>query len=132
MRQIVGMLEIVNVAGTADFELLMQHSLRRRLWAGAVTISSLCVHNTLLLMALPDAPSPKAIWSDKETLELVNILYEKRAEGDGAGNFKPASYKAAADHIAPYLTQGPVKTGVMCKTKWTSVRESLFFLIIFN
>lgn len=78
-------------------------------------------------MALPEAPPPKAVWNDKETLELVNILYEKRSEGDGAGNFKPATYHAASDHIAPFLRQGPKKTHTMCKTKWTSVWISFLF-----
>jgi hypothetical protein len=44
--------------------------------------------------------------------------------GDGVGNFKQPTYNAATDHIAPHLSQGPVKTGTMpvCRTKWTMVR----------
>ena len=75
-------------------------------------------------MTLPEGHTPKAVWSDLETRELVTFLYEKQSEGDGAGNFKQGAYTAAADHIAQHLSQGPVKTGAMCKTKWTSVTST--------
>ena len=105
---------------------MLRHSQRHRFLAGATAISSLCAHHTLLLMALPEGPAPKAFWTDIETREFVDFLYEKRSEGDGAGNFKMPTYNTAADHIAPHLSQGPAKTGAMCRTKWTTVRLSIF------
>jgi hypothetical protein len=72
-------------------------------------------------MALQDS-SGKAIWTDIETAELVNFLYENRSEGEG-GNFKQATYNTAAQHISQHLSQGPAKTAQMCKTKWTGVSE---------
>jgi hypothetical protein len=77
-------------------------SLRQSFLAAAVTIASICAHNTILLMTLPEDQSQKAVWVDRETQELVGFLYERRSEGDGAGNFKPGTYNAAADHIAPH------------------------------
>lgn len=103
-------------------------SVRRRLWAGTVAISALCAQYTTVLMALPEAAAPRAFWNDVETTELVNYLHDKRSEGDSSGNFKPFTYNAAAKHIATHLSQGPAKTGAMCRTKWTGVCPMLFFL----
>jgi hypothetical protein len=98
-------------------------SAHQRAWAGAVTISALCAHYTTVLMTLPEGHA-KAFWNDIETQELINFLHEKRSESE-AGNFKITTYNAAANHIAHHLTQGPVKTGQMCKTKWNGVSDML-------
>lgn len=83
-------------------------------------------------MALqPEAPTKsQAIWNDEETTQLVAFLYDHRSEGEG-GNFKLPIYNAAALHIAGYLTAGSVKTGKMCKTKWSGVCY-LFDLIFYH
>lgn len=104
-------------------------SARQRAWAGAITVSSLCAHYTTVLMTLPEASAPKAFWNDNETRELINFLHEKRLESE-AGNFKTTTYNAAAKHIAEYHTQGPVKTGSMCKTKWNGVGFLSSFVLI--
>jgi len=92
--------------------------------AGVITIAALCAQYTTVLMALPEASSPKAFWNDIETRELINFLHEKRSEGE-AGNFKPTTYNAAAKYIVGHLSQGPTKTGAMCKMRWNGVRDCL-------
>lgn len=71
-------------------------------------------------MALPN-DQEKAHWDEHEVSSLIDYFYIHRAEAGEGGNFKPKVYNAAAEHIAPYLSQGPTKTGSMCKTKWDSV-----------
>ncbi len=80
-------------------------------------------------MTLPEGPAPKAVWNDIETQELIDFLHEKRSESEG--NFKTPTYNAAAKHIAKHLTQGPVKTGSMCKTKWNGVGD-MFRCLLFQ
>ena len=82
-------------------------------------------------MALPEGNTPtgKAFWTDLETRELVTFLYDNRSRGDGAGNFRPDTYNAAAAYLAPHLSQGSPKTGTMCKGKWTSVCSNVFSII---
>jgi hypothetical protein len=100
---------------------------QQRHWAGALAITTLCVQYITFLMAQPTR-SEKANWNDQEILGLVNYLHDHRAEARDGGTFKPPAYNAAVAHIAPHLTQGPVKTGKMCKTKWTLVRRHVILL----
>jgi hypothetical protein len=79
-------------------------------------------------MTLAEGPAPKAVWNDIETQELINFLHEKRSEPEG-GAFKMPTFNAAAKHIAQHLTQGPVKTGAMCKTKWNGVSNKFHCLL---
>ena len=62
-------------------------------------------------------------WNELEVSALVEYFYENRAElevGEG-GDFKTRIYSDVAVHIAPHRSEGPKKTGSMCKTKWNSV-----------
>lgn len=98
----------------------MQTRRRRRQWAAALlAITTLCLQNTLLIMAQAN-DREKAHWNEHEVTALIDYLHVHRAEGE-AGNFKPKTFNAAADHITPYLSHGPKKVGKMCKTKWVSV-----------
>jgi len=91
---------------------------RQRQWAAALlAITNLCLQNTLIIMA---HDREKAHWNEHEVTALIDYLHVHRAEGE-AGNFKPKTFNAAADHITPYLSHGPKKVGKMCKTKWASV-----------
>ena len=109
---------------------MLPHQLlvQRNLLVGG--IAAICAAQAaLLLVALSESehdsegPDPRTSWTNTETRELVNYLYENRLDGDGAGNFKQPTYDAAADHIGPHLLQGPVKTDTMCKRKWTAVNK---------
>ena len=46
-------------------------------------------------------------------------------EAGNGGNFKTATFTAAAQDISPLLKLGPPKTEKMCKTKWVSVSDSI-------
>ena len=92
----------------------------RRQWAGALAITGVCASYATLLMATQPQKTEKAQWNDAEVKALLDYLLEHWAEGEGGG-FKQKTHNGVAAHIASYLTQGPVKTGKMCKTKWTSV-----------
>ncbi|KAG2149210.1 hypothetical protein DEU56DRAFT_729644 [Suillus clintonianus] len=66
----------------------------------------------------------RAVWTDTETDQLVQYLFNNWAQVCDTGNFKDVSYNGAAEAIAPYLQNGPMKTGEMCKTKWGSLKQT--------
>jgi len=101
----------------ADFEESRLQLLRRH-WAGAIAITALCTQYSSILMS---SKTDKAKWNENETLALLNYLQEHIAQAGDGGNFKTSTFTAVAAAIGPLLTQGPVKTGKMCKTKWTGV-----------
>jgi len=74
-------------------------------------------------MALSANDKEKAHWNEPEVTAFIDYLYNHRpgAEIGDAGNFRLTTYNAAVDHIVPYHSSGPKKTGKMCKTKWSSV-----------
>ena len=74
-------------------------------------------------MSLPGRTNDKekAQWNGTEINALINYLYVHRSEVGDGGNFKIVTFNATAIYIGPHLTQGPTKTGKMCKTKWLSV-----------
>lgn len=65
----------------------------------------------------------KAVWTAEEIDALVNYLVANHAEAGDGGNFKTATFTAAAREILPLLRVGPPKTERMCKTKWSSVSD---------
>jgi hypothetical protein len=100
-----------------DNQLLTHHSLQ----AGVIAIAALCAQYTLVLMIPQSKSSPKAQWNEQEVTALLEYLNGHKAEAGDGGSFKMSTLNAAATHIQQHLTQGPVKTGRMCKTKWTAV-----------
>ncbi|KAF8814585.1 hypothetical protein BYT27DRAFT_7082006 [Phlegmacium glaucopus] len=66
----------------------------------------------------------KAQWSDWEITGLVDYLYEHKSEMGDTGMFKMSTFNAVADSISDLLTDGPPKTGKMCKTKWQSLKAT--------
>jgi hypothetical protein len=110
---------------------------RRKLLVGSVAVTALCAQYATLLMATQASTSTgpalvapeRANWSDEEVTTLVNYLYENRAAAGDGGNFKQTIFNAVAVEIAPLLKQGAKKTGVMCKTKWASVKQVCISLI---
>ena len=92
-------------------------------WAGALAITTLCVQYSVLIMALSANDKEKAHWNEPEVTAFIDYLYNHwpGAEIGDAGNFRLTTYNAAVDHIVPYHSSGPKKTGKMCKTKWSSV-----------
>jgi hypothetical protein len=98
---------------------------QRKVLITAIALVALCTQLTKI-MALPSASAEKerAKWNDRETTELIQYLWEHRSEGGDGGGFKPPTFKAAAEHIAPYHTSGPVKTTKSVQTKWIGVSHS--------
>jgi hypothetical protein len=101
---------------------------QRRLWAGAIALTALCAQYTTFLMAQP-SKADKAQWNENEVTALVDYLFLHKSEAGEGGSFKMATFNAAAASIVSHHTHGPAKTGLMCKTKWTSVsnRESSLY-----
>jgi len=106
---------------------LAQLAQKRRIWAAALTLTTLCGQVATAIMAT--APPDKAQWNDDETIALVDDLLEHKSAIGEAGMYKMATFNAAAGHIAAHHTLGPVKTGKMCKTKWRSVRNFLSLIV---
>ena len=85
------------------------------------------IYTQLVTLLVASMAQGQASWNDAEVESLVDFFWEIQSKGEG-GNFKDDFYRAAADHIAPEWTSGPVKVGKHCKSKWASV--SLFFLFL--
>ena len=95
------------------------------LWKAAIVLTSVCTAYTSLLMATAQQEKEKANWNDAETKAFLAYLYDHKSEIGDSGTSKVKTYNAAVVHIRDLLTQGPVKDGKMCKTKWQTVRGSL-------
>jgi hypothetical protein len=104
---------------------------RKRLFAGAVTITAICAQYTTLLMAqpevnaLPQSRAPSAHWNEAKTTALVDYLYDHRSEAEG-GNFKQQVLSSAAEFINNHEVLqstriGPLKTVKSTWNKWTLV-----------
>jgi hypothetical protein len=65
----------------------------------------------------------KAVWSADETVALVDYLYEHRSQAGNGGNFKTATFTAAAEAISPLLKYGLEKTEKICRRKRSSVSD---------
>jgi len=65
----------------------------------------------------------KANWNETETATFLTYLLNHKSKIGDSGTFKGMTYTATAEHISHLLTNGPVKTGKMCKTKWQTVRN---------
>jgi len=90
---------------------------QRRLLIAALALTALCTQ-LLAIMALPaEKEKERADWNETETAQLVDYLWEHRAEAGDGGAFKAQTVNAAVKHIAPYLTAGPVKNAKSVKTK---------------
>src|ERR1700720_1745563 len=99
---------------------------RLKILTSALALTALCAQLTTLMAASSQETKKENIsWNDWEKRELVQFFWEHRAESGDGGTFKPATYNAAAQHVAPYLTSGPVKAAKNVKTKWTAVNHSL-------
>src|ERR1700691_3728476 len=103
---------------------------RRHLWKSAIILTSVCTAYTALLMATVQQEKEKASWNEPETVAFLAYLLDHKSEIGDSGSFKMTTYNAAAGHIGHLLTQGPVKTGKRCKTKWQTVRDSLGILFV--
>ena len=95
---------------------------RQKILTSALALTALCAQLTTLMAALfQEAKKENVSWNEWETRELVQFFWEHGAESGDGGNFKPATYHAAAQHVAPHLTLGPAKAANNVKTKWTAV-----------
>jgi hypothetical protein len=103
----------------------MNRQLRQTVVLAASLVAVAAIQVTVLV-ALEDqeaqeAQAAKAVWSAEETTALIDYLYEHRPQAGNGGNFKTASFTAAAEAISPLLKYGPEKTGKICRRKWSSV-----------
>jgi len=95
---------------------------KRKLWASALTLTSLCAQiATVAMAAAPTTRGPTAQWNDEETKALVAYLLAHKSEMGDGGTYKMGTFNAAANAIATHHNLGPEKTGKMCKTKWRAV-----------
>src|SRR6267154_3386002 len=85
-------------------------------------LSVLSILPFLWLMRIP-AKKFKRLKGKSQTgmMQRPLALYEHRSEGSGNGNFKAQTLNNAAKSIASLRSMGPVKSGKMVRTKWTSV-----------
>jgi len=74
-------------------------------------------------MALP-MDKERVTWNETKTQQFLQYLSDHQAECGDGGNFKAATFNAAARHIASHRTTGPVKEVKHLKTKWDGVSHS--------
>ncbi|KAG0701560.1 hypothetical protein DFH29DRAFT_1000100 [Suillus ampliporus] len=67
---------------------------------------------------------PKAIWNEVEVDALLDYLIEHRSKLAGT-TFKITTFNLAAAKITNKKTLGPMKTGVHCKNKFSSLKLHL-------
>ena len=104
--------------------LMNRHSQRRRIAALVVyLVVSAAAYATEL--EEQESQTVKAVWSAEETIALVDYLYQHRSQAGNRGNFKTATFTAAAEAISPLLKHGPEKTEKNCRRKWSSVSDFL-------
>ena len=68
------------------------------------------------------AKKPKAKWTDREVLSIVNFLHERRSVCDGTGGFRTAVLRELVVHLANSHPDLPAKNLEQVKTKWDGVR----------
>ena len=100
-----------------------QRLLRIGAIAGAA-LAALCAQFAIYLTCLDLEDERKTTWSLEETNAFVDYLHENRSQVDDSGNFKTATFTAAADAILPLRKNGPRKTRQMCRERWSSVSDS--------
>ena len=99
----------------------------QRLWKLILTgalFSATCAQYATLIMSGVKEPQ-KVVWSTEETDTFIDYLVAHHSEAGNGGNFKTATFTAAAQDISPLLKFGPPKTEKMCKTKWVSMSGSI-------
>jgi hypothetical protein len=102
-----------------------QQRLQKLIVTGAI-LSATCAQYTMLIMSgITSKEQQKAVWSPEETDAFVDYLVAHHSEAGDGGNFKTVTFTAAAREISPLLKFGPPKTERMCKTKWSSVSDSI-------
>ena len=104
----------------------LQHKLLNAALALIVIYAQL---TTIFVMSseTPESNKSNANWNIDETNELVQYLWDHRAEAGDGGNFKSQTLTAAMQHITPYHSQGPVKDAKHVKRKWTAVSDQSIF-----
>ena len=104
----------------------LQHKLLNAALALIVIYAQL---TTIFVMSseTPESNKSNANWNIDETNELVQYLWDHRAEAGDGGNFKSQTLTAAMQHITPYHSQGPVKDVKHVKRKWTAVSDQCIF-----
>lgn len=66
----------------------------------------------------------KAQWNDDEVDFVLDYLIDNQAKGGDGGNFKKETTNnaaAALNSSGVSMARGPLKTGSMVKTKWSTV-----------
>jgi hypothetical protein len=100
---------------------------RRLLRIGAIAgaaVVALCAQFVIYLTCLDVEDEQKTVWSLEETNAFIDYLHESRSQVDDSGNFKTATFTAAAEAIFPLRKNGPRKTRQMCRERWSSVSDS--------
>jgi hypothetical protein len=80
-------------------------------------IASAAVSPSYALALVLLASAERAVWSQEETSTFIHYLYKHRSLAGNRGNFRAATFEAAADAISHLLEDGPDKT------KWSRVSD---------
>lgn len=70
---------------------------------------------------LEEVESTRSIWVTSDETRLIVFLQEHISEAGDGGNFKKATWTAAAAHMAATTTKGGTKNHLACKNKWARV-----------
>jgi hypothetical protein len=73
-----------------------------------------------------------AQWTRSDERLLVDYLHGHRAASGDRGNFKMATFQAAATVVEAKCMIGGLKTAKACQNKWAVVCPHLLFLFLFS
>lgn len=77
----------------------------------------------------PTDTAQQAFWTARDEERFIAFMVDHKSEAGDGGSFKIKTFRAAADHLNQYLTQGAPKKGTTCKTKFSRyVRSGMSFL----
>ncbi|KAF5309877.1 hypothetical protein D9619_010561 [Psilocybe cf. subviscida] len=71
----------------------------------------------------------KAHWTPKEEQALLEFFVEHKSEAGDGGNFKQATFRQAALHLAPLHVRGTRKVGKNCANKYSYFRQ-LYCIVV--
>jgi hypothetical protein len=73
---------------------------------------------------LSQAAAAKAVWDPEDEAQLLNFLLSRKAEAGGSAyTFSNETWAAAEKHMAAFPSKGASKSAIVCKTKWSRVRD---------
>jgi hypothetical protein len=80
--------------------------------------------NDDVAVALETGSKSRCDWSEKDEIQLIDFLIERRAAAGDSATFKAPVWNAASQLLEKSRIKGGPKTNKACSDKWTRVRRT--------